>query len=432
MNWFKRIAGKKEIRSTGPTTLKAPSTWLLNILGISDTDINVNNDTALTHSAVWSCVKVLSETIATLPFHVYERTDKGRAISYQHPVNFLISSEPNQNMTSFTWREVMQTHLCLNGNAFTWIKRNGGNQPTELILINRDILDIKTYEGRLFYQIKDIPGLVDGADMLHIPALTLDGLMGLSPIAAARENIQLGLAAQKFGNNFFKNGANLNGYITVPEVLTDEAYERLKASWDKRYSGHSKNSQTAILEQGSKYERIGIPPEDAQFLETRKFQVNEIARIFRVPPHMIGDLERATFSNIEHQAIEFVTHTITPWLVRWEQELNRKLFSKAEKGRFYVKFNTNALLRGDAAARGNFYRSMFNVGAISQNDIRSLEDMNDIEGGDRYYVPLNMIPSDMVDDYHKTPPSTSSGADNNLLDEPVEANTETPNTEDNG
>lgn len=387
-----------ERRTVAPTTLKAPSTWLLDILGLTPGDINVNDTTAMQHSAVWSCVKVLSETIAALPLHVYEKTGASRFVNNNHPVDFLLANEPNRWMTSFTFRETMQTQLCLHGNGYAYIERNGGNQPIALHWLKKDDVDVVTYKNDIHYRVRN-RGIVQIEDMIHIPALTLDGIIGLSPIAAARENIQLGLATQKFGYNFFKNGANLNGYITVPEVLTDEAYERLKSSWDSRYTGNNKNSQTAILEQGSKYERMGIPPEDAQFLQTRKFQINEIARIFRVPPHMIGDLEKATFSNIEHQAIEFVTHTITPWLVRWEQELNRKLFAQHERGKMYVKFNTNALLRGDAKARGDFYARLFNVGAISQNDIRSLEDMNAVEGGDRYFVPLNMIPATKVDEY---------------------------------
>lgn len=387
-----------EKRSVAPTTLKAPATWLLDILGITPGEIQVNETTALQHGAVYSCVKVLSETIASLPLHVYERNGNTRQINSAHHVDFILSNQPNRWMTSFIFREIMMTNLCLNGNAYAFIERNGGNKPISLHWLNKEDVDIVSYKKDIYYKVKD-QGIVQLEDMIHIPAFTLDGIVGLSPIAAARENIQLGLASQKFGHHFFKNGANLNGYITVPEVLTDEAYDRLKNSWDQRYSGHGKSSQTAILEQGSKYERIGIPPEDAQFLETRKFQVNEIARIFRVPPHMIGDLEKATFSNIEHQSIEFVTHTIRPWLVRWEQELNRKLFRQDERGKMYVKFNTNALLRGDAKARGDFYARLFNVGAISQNDIRALEDMNAVEGGDRYFVPLNMIPTTKVDQH---------------------------------
>lgn len=397
MNW-KQLFKREKRSGVSPTTLKSPATWLLEIFGQSPNEINVNWESSLTHSAVWSCVRVLSETIASLPFHVYERNaDGSRSISQLHPVNFLISQEPNPNQTSFTFRETAMMHLSLLGNAYAIIIRNGVNRPVQFVLVNNHDVEIKIYNGDVIYKVNGY-GLVDKADMIHIPALAYDGIVGLAPIAAAMVNIQLGLAAQDFGYKFFKNGANLNGYITVPEVLTDDAYLRLKNSWDQRYSGHGKNSQTAILEQGSKYERIGIPPEDAQFLETRKFQINDIARIFRVPPHMIADLERATFSNIEHQAIDFVTHTITPWLVRWEQEFNRKVFRQDEKSRFYVKFNMNALMRGDAQSRSEYYSKLFQIGAMSQNDIRSLEDLNAIEGGDRYYVPMNMVPIDKVDE----------------------------------
>jgi len=390
------LNAQRETRRQAYYNLKNPDNWVTNLYKKSSSGVNVSADTSLGLSAMWACIRILSETMGVLPFHVYERKTNGdKQIATGHPIDFLLSSEPHPWYSSFTFRETMQMHLCLYGNAFARIHRAKGNVK------HFEILDPSTVEiwvnekGLQWYKVLGIPDKLFPDEMIHIPALAFDGLMGKAPITAHKDAIGLGLTLQDNANEFFKNGALLSGVLEVPGALRDDAYERLKASWATTYSGTGDRHKTAILEDGTKFTANSIPPEQAQFIESRKFQVTEIARIFRIPPHMIADLERATFSNIEHQGIDFVTHTMMPWLTRWETEFNRKLFGKESP--YYTKFNANALLRGDHESRAKFYTSMFNIGAMSQNDIRGLEDLNKIPDGDRYFVPLNMVPADKVD-----------------------------------
>lgn len=403
MGIWDRLFGQQQRSVENPNTpLSNPAAWLVNLLGgETASGEQVNETTALTFSAVYACIRVLSETIASLPIHVCRNLDDGgKVVDYEHGVSQLISNEPNAIMTSYSFRETLQTHLCLYGNAYAEIKRNGRGKPQSIKLLMPNNVDVYIKNDKLYYEVKEETygngdvgkkKIVASKNMIHLTGLSTDGIMGKSPITIARENIGLGLAAQKFGGAFFGNGANVNGILTHPGTLNEVAQKRLKKSWNSKYTGASNGLKTAVLEEGMKYERIGIPPNDAQFIETRKFQVTEIARIFRVPPHMIADMERATFTNIEHQAIEFATHTVRPWLVKWEQELNRKLFGKDEKD-YYIKFNIAGLLRGDNKSRADYYKSLFYIGAYSINDIRTFEDMNKVEDGDTHFVPTNMMP----------------------------------------
>lgn len=370
---------------------------LVEILGV-DTDtsagVHVNEDSAMRFSAVWGAVRILSETIASLPLNVYKKTDAGKEIDREHPIYKLLHSEPNGFMTSFIFREVLMSHVSLWGNHYSLIVKKK-QRPVELIPLHPTEVEPVLLKNKLYYKVdsENVRGTYDYEDILHIPGLSFDGIKGKSPITYARENIGLGLAAEKFGANFFGNGANLSGVLEHPATLSDAAQGRILKSWNSKYSGINKSHKTAVLEEGMKYTRIGIPPQDSQFIETRKFSINEIARIFRIPPHMLADLEKSSFSNIEQQSIEFVIHTIRPWVVRIEQEINRKLFWEVEKGVNFAEFNLNGLLRGDAEARGSFYNTMFMIGAMSPNDIREFENLNKIDGGEKYYVPLNMIGS---------------------------------------
>ena len=297
-------------------------------------------------------------------------------------------------MQSFSFREIMQTYLNLWGNAYAHIKRDGNGIARSLEVIHPEKVEV-VRKTQVWYRLKDRNNDINARDMIHIPAIILDpeSLKGVSPILYGKEMFANGIALQKFSNTFFGNNTNLGGFLTTEQVLKPEVKKRLIDSWNREWGGVKNSNKTALLEQGMKYARIGIEPEAAQFLLSREFAVEEIARWFRVPPHMIADLRRATFSNIEHQSIQFVTHTLLPWVQRWEQELNRKLFSEESRKRYYIKFNLEGFLRGDGAARSNYYRTMFGIGAISQNEIREKEELPSIEGGDKYYVPLNMIDS---------------------------------------
>lgn len=372
--------------------------------------VSVTADNALRYAAVLACVRVLAETVASLPLITYERDGEG---SKMRADNFylyrLLHDAPNEMLTSFEFRELLQTHLLLWGNAYAEIDFNGRGQTRALWPLRPDkMLEVRGGDDGLEYvyvrpdhKIEVLPGY----RVLHLRGLGTNGLTGISPIGLARQAIGLGIAAEEYGARFFGNDARPGGVLQHPGRLGDEAFTRLRESWESRHQGLSRSHRMAILEEGMTFEEIGIPPEDAQFLETRKFQVAEIARIYRVPPHMIGDLERATFSNIEHQSLEFVIHSIRPWLVRWEQTLQERLLTSRERSRYFVEFLVDGLLRGDTQSRYQAYAVGRQNGWLSANDIRRLENMNPVENGDLYLVPLNMIPVDQA----ATPPTPLEG-----------------------
>lgn len=388
-----------EKRST--TTLANPDRWLVEALGggKAASGVTVNESTAMRCTAVYAAVRILAETIASLPLPVYRRLPGGgKERAHDHPLYRILHDQANEEMTSFVWRETLMGHLALWGNAYSEIERNQAGEVIGLWPLRPDRTwpERDPKSGKLVYKtlLPDGKGVVLPADrVLHIPGLSFDGLVGYSPIRLAREAIGLALAAEEFGARFFANDARPGGVLEHPGKLSQEAHERLRKSWEEMHQGLSKKHRIAILEEGMKFHEVSIPPEDAQFLETRKFQVTEIARIFRIPPHLLGDLERATFSNIEHQSIEFVVHTIRPWLVRWEQAINTKLFSEAERRVYFAEFLVDGLLRGDIESRYRAYAIGRQNGWLSANDIRELENMNPIPGGDIYLIPLNMVPA---------------------------------------
>ncbi len=360
-------------------------------LNLSSKDVLVTPETALTFSAVYAAVRVISETIAQLPFNYYKKTSKGREIYNDSPLQFLVNNEPNGYQTKYVFFEYFINTLLLYGNAYAYIQRDGVGTPIALTCLHPDDVQVKEKGGRLVYEVRQ-QGMYDASDILHVPDLTLDGYIGKSRISAARDNIALGIAAQTYGKNFFESGAKISGVLKHPGQLGADAMQSLSQQWHRTYhSGYAGGFKTAVLEEGMDYKPIQLSPQDAQFLSTRQFSILEVARIMRVPPHMLADLSRATFSNIEHQAIEFVTHTINPIIKKIEQEFNKKLIFQGNKVNTYFEHNVNALLRGDAKSRAEYYKSLFNVGAISPNEIRRKENMNDIEKGDVYYVPMNMI-----------------------------------------
>ena len=369
--------------------------------GTSASGKAVNPSSAIQVSAVYACVRVIAETIASLPFHVYETTENGSRKAPEHPLYRLIHDEPNKEMTSFILRETMLAHLLLYGNAYCQIIRTSRDKIDSLYPLLPDKMEVdRDAVGFLTYTYTTSDGKrwrLEPRDVLHIPGLGFDGVMGYSPIALEKSAIGLGIAAEEYGSKFFSNGARPSGILTHPNTVKDPA--ALRASWNAAYGSSSNASRVAVLEEGMTFVPLSLPNNEAQFLETRKFQVSEICRIFRVPPHMIGDLDRATFSNIEHQSIDFAVHTIRPWLVRIEQAVNRALFSEKEKGRFYVQFNLDGLMRGDYKSRMEGYAIARQNGWMSANDIRELENMNamsDEEGGNAYLVNGNMIPVNLA------------------------------------
>lgn len=391
---FWRKFFRKEDRS-----LTAPEKWFIDFWsgGTAASGVHVDEETSLRYSAVFAAVRILAESVAALPLFVYRRLPRGKEKAVDHPLYNLLHLQPNPEITSFTFREVMMAHLSLWGNAYTEIERDGGGRVKALWPLppNRVFPERDPVTTKIRYRVS-LPDrnvvFLPSENVLHVVGLSLNGLVGVSPIRMAREAIGLGLAAEEYGARFFANDASPGGVLEYPGRLSQEAVERIRKTWEMMFSGLSKKHRIALLEEGMKFHQISIPPEDAQFLQTRKFQVTEIARIFRIPPHMLADLDRATFSNIEHQSIEFVVHTLTPWLVRIEQAINTKLFTPSEKDVFFAEFQVNGLLRGDIKSRFDAYAVGRQWGWLSVNDIRELENMNPVDGGDVYLMPLNMVP----------------------------------------
>ena len=374
-------------------------------LGMSSAGKRVSERSAMQMTAVYSCVRILSEAIASLPLSVYKYNDEGgKEKAYSHPLFRLLHDEPNGEMTSFVFRETLMTHLLLWGNAYAQIIRNGKGEIIALYPLMPDRMSVdRDDKGRLYYQYtkssEDAPTLegstviLDPSDVLHIPGLGFDGLVGYSPIAMAKNAIGLAIAAEEYGSKFYANGAAPSGVLEHPGTLKDPA--KVRDSWNAAFGGSSNSHKVAVLEEGLKYSAISISPNEAQFLETRKFQINEIARIFRVPPHMVGDLEKSSFSNIEQQSLEFVKYTLDPWVIRWEQSLFKSLLTEEEKKSYFFKLNVEGLLRGDYASRMSGYATARQNGWMSANDIRQLEDLDRISadlGGDLYLVNGNMLP----------------------------------------
>lgn len=394
-------------------------------MGGSISGKNVNERSAMQMTAVYACVRILSEAVAGLPLHLYRyNKDGGKEKALDHPLYGLLHDEPNPEMTSFVFRETLMTHLLLWGNAYAQIIRNGKGEILALypLMPNRMQVD-RNEKGQLVYtytrskddaNAKDCsPVVLRPDDVLHIPGLGFDGLVGYSPIAMAKNAIGMAIACEEFGAKFFANGASPSGVLEHPGILKDP--DKVRNSWNAAYGGSSNAHKVAVLEEGMKYTPISISPNEAQFLETRKFQINEIARIFRVPPHMVGDLDKSSFSNIEQQSLEFVKYTLDPWVIRWEQSLSRALFSNDEKRTFFFKFNVEGLLRGDYQSRMNGYAVGRQNGWMSANDIRELENLDRIPaeaGGDLYLVNGNMLPLEKAGDaYANTKPNKEDKSD---------------------
>ena len=386
-----------------PSNRTAGSSYAFYLGGSSAGKI-VTERSAMQMTAVYACVRILSEAIAGLPLHLYKYTDGGskeKAVS--HPLYFVLHNEPNPEMTSFVFRETLMTHLLLWGNAYAQIIRNGKGDVIALypLMPNRMLVD-RDSKGQLYYEyqtsseeartMRGSTVRLNPSDVLHVPGLGFDGLVGYSPIAMAKNAIGLAIATEEYGSKFFANGAAPSGGLEHPGTIKDPS--RVRESWQQTFGGSSNSNKVAVLEEGMKYTPISISPNEAQFLETRKFQINEIARIFRVPPHMLGDLDRSTFSNIENMSREFVTYTLDPWLIRWEQAISKALLAGDEKRQYFAKFNVDGLLRGDYEARMNGYAVGIQNGFMCPNDVRTLENLDLIpeeKGGFNYMVNGNMV-----------------------------------------
>ena len=370
------------------------------VFGKADSGERVDEKSAMQIATVYACVRLLAETVAGLPLHLYrikdETNSKERATD--HPLYKLLYRQPNPEMTSFSFREVMMVQLLLWGNCYAQIIRDGRNGIISLYPLLPENMEIDRDEkGEIFYTYHaytdEVPGennkdiYFRSDEIFHVPGMGFNGLVGFSPIAMMKNSLGTTLAVEKYGSSFFKNGAQPSGVLEHPGVLKNP--EKIRENWSAVYGGANNAHKVAVLEEGMQYKPISLPPEDSQFLSTRQFGVNEICRIFRVPPHMVQDLDHATFSNIEHQSIDFVVHTLTPWLVRFEQAIIKDLLLPEEQDLYFPKFNVDGLLRGDYQSRMQGYATGISNGFLSPNDCRRLENMDLIpeeKGGDDYYL----------------------------------------------
>ena len=410
--------------SSGAGTPSNPSYWLQRIFAGMPTASGrrINEDTAMGIITVYACVRVIAETLATLPLFVYRnRDDGGKERARFHPLYEILHSRPNDEMTSATFLETLFGHAVLWGNGYAQIVRSPVGAPIELIPLRPDRMRvIRTTGGELRYHYQSpIKGDRDflPSDIFHLKGLSKDGLTGMSVIGIAREAAGLALAAEEYAARFFGNDGRPGGIIKTKGTVTTEQLDNIRQSWNSEHRGSTNAFKVAILEEDFDWVSTSMPLADMQFIDLRKYTRTELAALFRVPPHKIGDLERATFSNIEHQSLEFVRDTIRPWAVRFEQEAARVLFPRSEKGEYFAEHNLDGLLRGDTSTRYESYSKGRNWGWLSVNDIRKLENMNPIDGGDVYLAPLNMVPTDQLgqqpgDETKSLPPAEQRSSGN--------------------
>ena len=357
--------------------------------------MRVSPDSAMRLAAVYACVRILSETMASLPLVVYRaRADGGKDRVTDHWLYRVLGKKPNRYQNPFEWREMLQGHLALRGNAFCQILTNGRGEVTELIPIHPDRVRLELLaQGDYRYRIQNAAGqemVLRRGEVWHLRGLSSDGLLGLSPIELSRESLGMALAAQEYGARFFSNDAKpTGGWIEFPGNFKDSEAKRVfRESYQAAQSGANRG-KVLVLENGMKFHEVGVTNKDAQFLELRKLQITDIARLFRVPPHMIADLDRATFSNIEQQSLEFVMHTMTPWAERWEASIEADLMLDGDE--LEVEFDFANLMRGDAASRSAYYQSGIQNGWLTRNEARVAENLNPIKGLDQPLRPLNMV-----------------------------------------
>lgn len=360
--------------------------------------VEVDEWNAMTYSAVWACVRLIAETVGSLPFYLYRHLpDGGKELARDHPLWRVLVDQPNPEMSPMTFHETLEAHVLLWGNSYAQIQRDGGGRPVALwpFAPNR-VKPMRDENGVLYYHYTPSAGGQPkdylAQDVWHVPGLGFDGIMGYSVISMARQSLSLGLASEKYGASFFGNGAMPKGALKHPGELSEPARINLRRTWEDTHQGTGNANRIAILEEGLDFQQIGISPEDAQFLETRQFQVAEVCRWFNVPPHMIRDLSRSTNNNIEQQSIDYGTYTIRPRLVRREQETKRKLLLESDQRAFFPKYDMDELLRGDMASRYAAYNIGRLGGWLNSDEIRAKENMNPIPDGKgkEYLVPSNM------------------------------------------
>jgi len=360
-------------------------------------DANVfDTDKALTLTAVWCAIRLLAESVSSLPISVYTKQANGDKLEdTKSPIYKLVKFKPNYYQNKITFFEFIMLSICTEGNSYVQIVRNNSGTPVQLICLSPSDVTVVVNNNELFYQV-DGGSVLDSSDVLHIKTITDDGVTGLSPISQCAKALNWGVSLEEFGSTFFSNGAKPSSILQTDRALSDTALQRLKSSFNNNYAKLKNSNSTIVLEEGLTFKPISISPEQAQFLSSRQFSIEEVARIFNVPPHMLKDLSKSSFNNIEMQSQEFVTYTLMPYLTRIEQEMNLKLFRTNELGKTFVEFNVNGLLRGDVKSRTEAYKTAITNGYMSINEVRQKENMNSIEGGDKHFMQMNMTTIEKV------------------------------------
>ncbi len=353
--------------------------------------IPVNEQTAITFTAVWAAIRILSESVAQLPITLCERLKNGdKIIRSDHPLYNLIHNKPNEYMTKYSFIQKIMYDLCINGNSYVYIQRNGAARPINLYPLDCNQIIVKEYDDNYIYTNTKTGETYLYDELLHFKIMSQDGMVGISPIDTCANSISWGLGLEQYGNSYFQNGAKLSGVLETDRALSTEAIDRLRNSFEMNYSNIGDSNKTLILEEGLKFNTISLSNEASQFLSSRQFSVEEVARIFSVPPHLLRDLSKSSFNNIQEQSREFVQYSLMPYIVMIENEMTDKLFKQSEQNKLYIEFNTNALLRGNPKERAEYYRTMLNIGAMTINEIRQKENMNVVENGDELFMQLNM------------------------------------------
>lgn len=400
------VLGRVFAASIESPTYPLSGTTILEAIGAKNSASGraVTEKSSLGMPAVWRAVNLIAGTVASLPLHAYRSADGGRTRQSTGRAANLLET-PHPDMTRFELWETVMAHMLLWGNAYLWIGRNQLGQIVELWPIHPSRVKVgRTSDmGRKVYQIDNGDREHDDSTILHLPAFGYDGVCGVSPIRIAREGIGLALAAEEYGAKLFGSGSLATGILQTEQRLTPDQADVLQQRWKQKRSGLGSAHETIVLDRGATFTQLTIPPGDAQFIESRRFQISEVARMFGVPPHMLMDTEKSTSwgTGIEQQGIGFVIYTLRPWLTRTEQRISRIL--KPEP--VYAKFSVEGLLRGDAASRLTFYKGMWDIGALSTNEIRELEERAPVDGGDVRYRPLNMGQLGEFDDTSNAAPA---------------------------
>lgn len=397
----KGIEWGSEQRSSGAMSgFRSPAEWFSALIGNkSSAGINVTQHTSLSLSAVYRAVSNLADDIAKLPIHLYQNVNGRRERVTNNRSLYLLNQAPNEMMNPYELKAALIACAALWGNGYGIINRDEDYRADSIDIYHPSEVTVQKVGRQLFYFVSGL-GTFSADDVIHIKGLSFNGQVGISVVRYAAESMGVSLAAQKFGGSFFGNGANLGMVFTAPNAVSDKAYARLQDSIKKNKSGLDNANKAEILEEGMTVQRIGVPPNEAQFLETREFGIEEIARWFRMPPHMLQHMTRATHSNVEQMNMEYVTYTLMTWVRKMEEEFDRKLLTTAEQNSgYYFNINVTALLRGDMKARSEYYKALFGI-VYTSNEIRQLEEMAPLDGGDMLMVPLNYIPADKAADYH--------------------------------